>query len=301
MNEQYRITTVVLMALAAAGCATGARAPATEPVGIAAVSGPCLATEPDADADGVSDGCEQALASAFAPLLRMHETRCTLPSNQHGRRIPGGYMHAAQPVDGTVRLVYMPAYYRDCGWSGWQCLFVDCSGHAGDSELIVVDVRRLPSGNWATDGVFLSAHCLGRTERDCRWYRGTDLDRFAWVDDIEHGAPVVWVSDARNANYPSATACDRGHLGLERCDRPGIPYRFPVTRDHNIGSRAAPIVEAGARPGCVSGSFVEPLDLLVVSPTAVECFWDATAPFRGWQGGGRGETAYGVYLAQLGL
>lgn len=272
-----------------------------DPTGIAAAPGPCLDTEPDADQDGLADPCELALSRAFAPLLMMHATRCTLPSAGTDERIAGGYFHAAQPVQGVVRLVYMPAYYRDCGWDGLECILVDCSGHAGDSEIIAVDVRQLQSGAWVTEGIFLSAHCFGSAKDDCRWYRDRDLDRFEWVDDLERGAPVVWVSDARNANYPSHAACERGHWRIDSCDAASVPYRFPVTPERNIGSRAVPIVDGDHAPGCVSGRFVEPADRMIVAGDALECFWNAASAFGGWQGAGPGATAYGRYLDHLGL
>src|SRR5690606_31532961 len=136
-------------------------------------------------------------------------------------RIPGGYFHAAQPFRDGVRLVYLPAYYRDCGWSSRWCVLMDCEGHAGDSELIAVDVERLPSGAWATTSVFLSAHCFGSSSRDCRWYEGRALDDFEWLKGRQRVAPIVWVSDARNANYPSYAACAGGHGGMDACEPDG--------------------------------------------------------------------------------
>jgi hypothetical protein len=284
------------------GCAgTGAPTASAAPVGIVVETGRCVDELPDADRDGLADACELALSQAFAPLLMTHATRCTPPWSAASSRIPGGYFHAAQPVRGAVRLVYMPAYFRDCGWTGPKCLLVDCTGHAGDSEVIVVDVRQAPGGAWFTDAVFLSAHCFGRMPWDCRWYGADELDRFEWVDDVERGAPVVWVSDARNANYPSYAECENGHLGIDSCERAGPAYRFPVVAPRNVGSRAVPFAEPGQPPGCVTGAFVEPLDRLLVAPAARECFWDAAARFRGWQDYGGGSTAYGAYLDHLGL
>ena len=292
-----------LLLATVAACAGNPAVVPAEHAGIAAAAGPCLDETPDQDADGLSDDCETALATAFAPLLMMHRTRCTLPSAHAEDRVPGGYFHAAQPVRGVVRLVYMPAYYRDCGWNGPKCVFVDCEGHAGDSELIVVDVRRNQAGAWFTDAVFLSAHCFGRSDRGCRWYRESDLRAFEWVDGIERGAPLVWVSDARNANYPSYGACERGHMRMDTCQRNSVPYRFPVVPARNIGSRAVPFVRPSQPAGCASGRFVEPSDILVVAPAALECFWDESKRFLGWQGSihEEGATPYGVYLQQLGL
>src|SRR5690606_26521741 len=103
----------VAVAGLAAGCAGMQQEPSGplgEPAGIAVAAGPCLDTIPDIDDDGLSDACERALAAAFAPQLMLHATRCTLPAAGNDDRIAGGYFHAAQPVRGVVRLVYMPAY-----------------------------------------------------------------------------------------------------------------------------------------------------------------------------------------------
>lgn len=276
-------------------------APSPEHAGIVIAGGTCREVSPDFDLDDLADTCEYALATAFAPVLMIHHTRCTPPPARESGRIPGGYFHAAQPVHDVVRLVYLPAYYRDCGWSSPWCVVMSCEGHAGDSELIAVDIQRLTSGAWATMSVFLSAHCFGTSSRDCRWYEGPALDQFEWSNNIERGAPIVWVSDARNANYPSLAACERGHGGMDACDRNAEAYRFPVSAARNIGSRGVPMHLPGQAPGCVAGAFVEPADRLIVSPTAVECFWSRSAPFGGWQGGSTGVTAYGRYLEYIGL
>lgn len=308
MNRSRNTPPVIATALLllATGCARVPSAPAATveretAYGIAAAPGPCLDVEPDGDQDGLSDACELALSRAFAPLLMTHSTRCTLPSAGTQDRLAGGYFHAAQPVRGVVRLLYMPAYYRDCGWSGFKCVFVDCSGHAGDSEIIAVDVRQMQNGAWATDAIFLSAHCFGSSDDDCRWYRDEDLAQFEWVNDIARGAPVVWVSDARNANYPTYAACERGHWRIDSCDQESVPFLFPVDTARNIGSRVVPLVTGEHPPGCVSGQFVEPVDRLIVAHDALECLWSAVDAFGGWQGVKGGATAYGVYLDYLGM
>ena len=243
---------VALLIVMVAACARpSTQNPVPADVGIAVDVVNCIDAEPDSDRDRLGDMCELALTRAFAPQLMMHGTRCTPPGVAPAARVPGGYLHAAQPVDDVVRLVYLPAYYRDCGWKGTPCIFVDCSPHAGDSEIIVIDVRQGGRG-WLTDAVFLSAHCFGRSDLDCRWYRGDDLDGFEWLDGVERGAPIVWVSDARNANYPSRGACARGHMGFDGCAPDSQPYRFPVSARRNIGSRAVPVHEQGQPPGCVN-------------------------------------------------
>lgn len=136
-------------------------------------------------------------------------------------------------------------------------------------------------------GVFLSAHCFGRSGGSCRWYREQELEEFDWIG----AAPIVWVSEGRQANYPSWRACDAGHHAVDTCDRHDTSFWFPVLPAHNIGSRARPPWPGG----CVTGARLDAED---VDPDAQECFW-LPEPFRGWQAGGNGVTPYSKYLDQI--
>lgn len=251
----------------------------------------CAATHSqDGDGDGLSDACELALARTFAPLLMVRGGGCNWDSSAPNARLGGGYFHAVQPVDGGVRIAYLPAYFRDCGWSGAKCSipWVDCSPHDGDSEFIAVEVIHDQPAAMVAVGVFLSAHCFGRSSGSCRWYRGEELDEFDWIA----AAPVVWVSEGRQANYPSWQACDAGHRYLDTCDAHDTSVWFPVLPARNIGSRAVPQTPGG----CVTGAI---LDSVHVEPDAQECFW-RPEPFHGWQAaGGKGVTPYVRYLEQI--
>lgn len=204
----------------------------------------------------------------------------------------GGRHEAPTRTPVGPRAIELDAFF-DCGWSGVKCRlpWVDCSPHAGDSEFIAVDVS--PSdGGWIAEAVFLSAHCFGRSNGDCRWYRGDELARFTWAD----GAPVVWVSEGRHANYPSRAACDRGHRAIDTCDRNARRNRFRVREGHDIGSEARPGIESGGRRGCVVGADVG--SDAEVARDAVECLW-SDQPFRGWQRAGDGATPYLRYLKEV--
>jgi hypothetical protein len=243
----------------------------------------------DQDGDGLSDACESELAFAFAPLLRVRTGGCNW--NEAVDRLGGGYFYAVQPLDSVIRVAYMPAYFRDCGWTGWRCWlpFVDCSPHEGDSEFIVVEVVGAGSAaRWRVSGIFLSAHCFGKSGASCRWYRGPELNEFAWAGT----SPIVWVAEGRQANYSSSTTCDRGHYALDRCSRHNAQYYFPVSPDRNIGSSALP----NFGDGCVRGS-----DLATehAQTAASECFWTSDTRFRGWQLSGRGVTPYERYLREV--
>jgi hypothetical protein len=241
---------------------------------------------PDSDADGLSDACELHVAQRYAPVLVVREGGCNWEASAF--RVGGGYLHSVQPTDSVIRSAYLPAYYRDCGWSGLKCIlpWIDCGPHNGDSELIIVELR--PRGaDFEVSGVFLSAHCFGRSTASCRWYRGSELDQFSW----QGSAPVVWVAEGRNANYPSREACDAGHHSIDTCDRHSPRYRFPVEPQRNLGSRRVPLSE----DGCLTAA---ELDVPVGLPDAEECFW-TDVPFRGWQGEGKGVTSYNRYLSEV--
>ncbi|MGE0157781.1 MAG: hypothetical protein AB7T31_00140 [Gemmatimonadales bacterium] len=274
------------------GCATMP----DPPVPAAPVQAPradvCTSGGPDIDLDGLGDACELELARFFAPVLVVAPVGCA-----HAEGLPpGGYFHGAQRVRDAVRLAYLPAYFVDCGWSGFKCHLpgVDCSPHPGDSELIALDVVR-DEGAWSVRAIFLSAHCSGEPEADCRWYRDDGLSAFAWAGTPAGSAPVVWVAEGRQANYPSRSRCDRGHHSIDTCDRNTLATRFPVRPDRNIGSREAGIDGRASAAGCVSGAFLEDAG---AAADAEECFWRDT-PFRGWQARGAGVTPYAYYLRDV--
>ncbi len=264
---------VLLLATVLCACATASQTELAA-VGLEVACSPGV----DRDGDQLSDACELALARAFAPLLRVAAGACNRDGEHTDQRLAGEYLYGVQPVDGdTVRVVYLPAYHRDCGWSGRKCSLgiMDCRGHTGDSEVIALSV--LPEGErWHTTAVYLSAHCFGRASTRCRWYVADELDGFEWAG-TPRGAPVVWVAEGKNANYPSRAACDAGHWLFDTCDRNEVRLRYPVDPARNIGSAEHPL---GAS-GCVTRGDLarrDPAD----TTAPVECVW-SDVPFAGWQ------------------
>jgi hypothetical protein len=245
----------------------------------------------DTDRDGLPDICEARVARVFAPILVARGGGCNW--NADARMLAGGYFFAVAPVQKTIRVAYLPAYFRDCGWEGVKCWLptVDCAPHAGDSEFIVIELQpeatSLPL--WSVAAVFLSAHCFGDHGEHCRWYRDRELRAFDWSDT----APVIWVAEGRHANFPSRTSCDRGLHFLDTCDAHDARFRFPIADARNIGSRAHP-----PRPGgCVTGA---ELRAPGAASETIECFWRFDTPFRGWQLGAAGVTPYARYLTEIG-
>ncbi len=296
------LAAIPLALLAATACVAPRRSPASDParrgVELRWTIELCRTAARDADADGVDDDCELSLARAFAPEMVVDPRDCLWDASSRGSRLRGGYLFAVQTAptaDRTMRIAYLPAYFRDCGWRGIPCATrrPGCSAHDGDSELIVVDVRYDPvSARWATHAVFLSAHCFGRSDGRCRWYAGDALRQFAWTG-AERGAPRVWVARGKHGNYPTRGACDSGHWFYDTCDGNSAAYRFPVvSANQNIGSRHRPLP---AR--CLPATRLA-LGAPGAAPDASECLWDATRPFRGWQLTGNGEapTSYARVL-----
>lgn len=286
----------VLLPVLAVGCRSLPPGPAPpRPDAVA----DCPHAAPDRDQDGLSDACELQLATAFAPVLVTSSTACNMNADADGRRLGGGYLFVVRPTPAGAVIGYLPAYFQDCGWSGPKCLLpgLSCAPHAGDSELIALDLRR-EGRSWRVEGVFLSAHCFGRSSPGCRWYRGEDLRQFEWGTEGAAVGPVVWVADGRNANYPSRRACERGHGFVDTCGGSRLRYPFPVHASRNIGSRVRPLETSGARAGCVRSAPVDPGNG-ATAPDAVECFWDPDARFRGWQASGDGVTPYERYLREV--
>lgn len=124
------------------------------------------------------------------------------------------------------------------------------------------------------------------------------VGRFAWVDGVALGAPIVWVAEGRQANYPGRAACDRGHHRIDTCDANRLAYRYPIASTaQNIGSRARPV---GGRGGCVNARAAG-WQSTRIDPAVVECLWDADVAFRGWQPHelpGKA-TPYAVYLETI--
>ena len=281
-------------------CVLGRQPPPAPSDGVAAgwTIGACAVAAVDRDLDGLDDVCELALARAFAPMLVVDRQDCAW----NGSRLAGGYFFAAQKgsAAGAVRIAYLPAYFRDCGWAGLACTTRGrgCSAHAGDSELIAIDARGDEvADRWRTDAVFMSAHCSGRSAGRCRWYLGDQLRHFAWAGTTS-GAPRVWVAKGKHANYPSARECDSGHWYYDSCDENDAAYRFPiVTSAQNIGSRIRPLPTGGSAGGCIAAEDLPVGDNRADGGTR-ECFWDAAARFRGWQRGShQGATSYARVLA----
>lgn len=249
---------------------------------------------PDSDGDGLSDSCEVEVAALFAPILVVSPSACNWDATSE--RLQGAYLFGVEPTQRGLRVAYLPAYLDDCGWAGAKCLLRlrgGCAPHAGDSEFIAVDVSADTSAiGWRVDQVFLSAHCFGNGDDDCRWHAPAELQ---WLDQT----PFVWVAEGKNANYRSRSACDSGHWYFDTCDRNERSIRFPIASPtQNIGSASAPFPQHLDDPGCVATTEAP----LLPASDGIECIWTDSI-FHGWrdasEGGSTGYRRYLVDVAQF--
>lgn len=170
----------------------------------------------DNDLDFLDDGCELRLAEAFAPELRIHWLDQCQPRQPYWAAT---YFAGPQ----VVRLAYMPAWRKDCGWKGW-------GEHFGDSEFIMVEVKfNSTTRHWEMVRMFLSAHD-GGNNHSSEWVSWTNTI----FPGVSRGHPAVYVSLNKHANYRSEAACE-GFWKTEACDG-GMPQRFAVWPNRNVGS-----------------------------------------------------------------
>ncbi|MEI9952692.1 MAG: VWD domain-containing protein [Pseudomonadota bacterium] len=192
----------------------------------------CRATgAADADRDGISDTCEYQLAKAFAPQLVFSG------DEKDGGRDRVEHWAVSPLPDGSVRIVYALEYLEDNGFPGlW-----DNFSHQGDAETISVDVQSNGGGNWSTTGLWLSAHHNGPLGvfGDCsKSHNAADLGAESWTT-VPGGAPVVYVSAGKHANYATLADC----RCFDTCDDHGGQGLVKVDEKKNLGSVDYPLID----------------------------------------------------------
>lgn len=228
----------------------------------------------DVDEDGMSDFCEKVLAEAFAPMIRYANT------DDLSRE---SYWAARALAGGKVRLFYAIAYYFDLGVPETfpPCYVVECPGHHGDSEHIVLDIYfNASTGRWILDHAWYSHHETPYNEFD----RG-HLSKKAYPQALTYpgnlgGYPLSWVARGKHANYSTQSACNDGGGGgsiitvlfpWDDCTGNNSMARLDALGSRNLGSNGHRLID------CVSS--VNPF--YQDPPHPQECFWSAGS-FYGW-------------------
>lgn len=274
----------------------------------------CSDGDIDLDQDGLDDGCELALALAFAPQM----------SFAYGDDVNREPRWAAQWLDGdpgsyTVRIAYLHSYWMDMGDGGTSGGFACAGGflagypcdegHAGDSEWIRLDVKYNPANNhWFLADAKYSAHTwhvdFSRRASDSALYVSASSDgggghlfrNYMEYPDKRGGFPRAYAADRKHANYPTEAYCDGpgGAGGADDCTHPRYLTRLTVSPGANLGSRHAPFLD------CVATTRT---DHPAYGLGRQECYWTNTpspGQFRGWfpvAGTTKGSSAYNGILS----
>jgi len=214
----------------------------------------------DGDQDWLADHCETEIAKGFAPTLRYsYIDNCAAAEP---------YWAARAHTTGVVRVAYMFGYYSDCGPYG--SIFGIGSGHAGDSEMVTVEVHyNSSSQHWEFHRMWTSAHyeqaVMGFSGDRSRWTAasGATFSKRA----LAH--PSVWVAIKKHANYPSSEVCNQTWTG-DVCESAVVPpLRFPVLVTRNVGSMHVPMPCVGSQARFAGNG-------------RQECFFSEARPFHGW-------------------
>lgn len=246
-------------------------------------------TQTDADADQLSDFCEKNLANGFAPELWYTQ------SDDVGRE-PHWVAKRLGTSGIKARIAYLLSYYNDWGPTTNWCnnnvidLFnrEACSGHAGDSELIVLDVGyNSTTEHWVVDSAHYSEHG-GYNNYPKNTIKGypTAL-QYAGVNG---GSPRSYVSYQKHANYATEAECDSGAiLGTDTC-LPQTSSRVQAGGQLNLGSRVHQFQNCMYSGNPIySGSGRQ------------ECYWTDTQKFSGWHIGNPSATPYTTILTGIGF
>lgn len=172
----------------------------------------------DLDADGIVDYCEAVFANAFEPELWIDAEDWYT-----SRREP---YYVVKLASGWLQIGYLLSYYVDpAPWT-----------HVGDSEFIILEIRRKTTSTMAVRTVTLSAHWGA-----CCW---SDQTRTLTAPNFQffEGRPIVWVSRDHHANYESEYACDETFndvCGAGSRERVGISV-FNSVAGANLGQGGHP-------------------------------------------------------------
>jgi hypothetical protein len=260
----------------------------------------------DVDLDGLDDNCERSLADAFRPHFVFSPYDCNIGAGPHwaAKYFPAKVGVLSKP---TVRIIYMAAFYQDCGvpelGSTFACNFgfaVDpCSGHYGDSEFVTLDLRYHGTyRHWYVAGAFLSAHYRavgGETSREvitcifesCTptmyrlslhimgtfiYSREPESRRLRWVSKIG-GKPLFFAANGKHGSYPDYNSCNEGGAyGYDSCEGSSLTSTGSslfFSGNRNVGSWQRPIIDEVMLPGNLF-------------QTGTEWFWNPTKRFFGW-------------------
>lgn len=220
------LTTALLAAGLLLACPRAARAD-----GLALPYGDdCWGAKPDADADGLGDACEQALAVAFMPRLWFDGGE-----SGYGRR-PYFAVKSQSFAARTVQIFYLDAFFDDTGVT---------TGHDGDAEFQVFELH-LSAGRWLLDWAYLSAHRKSVCDSS-DWYAFDKLEYDVATEPANafRGRPTLYVAEDKHATYPDLPTCDAGCFAQDFCSRHArqpLDEAAPPLASRNVGSTQVKLI-----------------------------------------------------------
>lgn len=174
----------------------------------------------DLDNDQLDDNFEFKLAKSFEPYLWF-----TYREGSRNQRNPYFIVHPLSADE--ISIFYAISYFRDYGDPELGGLF----SHDGDSEFIVLDLRKDIFGEWKVEFIFLSAH-YGTSIDSSSWYSGGE---FRYYEDDEGNLhPQVYVAEWKHGNYPDASTCEMGGVTADHCASE-VGELLGIEADKNLG------------------------------------------------------------------
>ena len=221
---------------------------------------PALNSTTDRDNDRISDDCENAMASALAPLLNIGN------ADRAPYRQP--YFSASRHPqrDGSVQIFYAIAYLDDAGDASFGF-----ESHIGDSEFIILEVLNTAGSKWGVVYATLSAHFGSGYD---------DTSTYYW-DDLQYpsgGHPRIWSSLDKHGNYRNNAACDGSWLAVCGGDYWGT--NIPASAANNLGNYFN-LPETSRTTATWLHNCTNYLSSYPYRP-AQECFWSDDDWFAGW-------------------
>jgi hypothetical protein len=185
----------------------------------------------DRDQDGVSDVCEAELAIAFRPQLVFDAWDCEI------RKQPqfASRQKVSPDWGGVILLFYAVSYIYDCG--PW--------GHRGDTEWIILEVGPSTDASyapWSLKYGTLSAHWKAANDNTAG-YASQNLEDAEGSPGF--GAPRIWVSKGKHANYRTQTVCNTSGFwwNWDSCDNPvGLYATLNFGAEQNLGAFTAQFI-----------------------------------------------------------
>lgn len=233
----------------------------------------------DIDRDVLADDCELWLAMKFAPKM-IYDRADDVRRESYW---------AAKPIKvGVVRVFYALGYYFDLGATA-DCNIPNlCTGHHGDSEHIVLDLRyNTTTKHWYLVSGRLSVHTsfISLTPGPAGYPTTVTYPQ------TPGGYPQVFVARQKHANYPSRAACNSGGtLASDDCAPNDQSFWPEVLANRNLGGSGRRLVDK------VYSTYA-----FYQNPVRYELMWSG-ARFYGWQQDhSTSATGYGTILINQGF